>query len=357
MTQELLKFENLPDVLKQNENLTARAKLAVDTELKEISGVDITTASIKDLGNLELRAKALWDRLYKSMHINKERRMPFTRRMDDVKKLFTQDEKILTGLSELITNELQRFGAEKIRRQKKSDEEKSLAQKEEIAKIDFRRHVADQINLRYIDMVHDYKSRIKSKYESLSGDELEDYKKVLSGLKVKFKIPDYGINESQYLAEDEQKRIITEVEKDIYNSLSNVFEEDISYFIKELLLGAVTQINDNKIKIEVEEEQKKRAEDAESAKMDVIFSGSKVIEPIELNKGTSVSLEYDLSTHNDYVEIIKFWVTKDLQNLTPDELKKKLSFMVTTANRELSKGDIINGLKIKEKISIRKTKI
>ena len=356
MTQELLKFENLPEVLEKNEALTRRAKETVEQEIKEIQAVSMTDADNSVLSNIENKVKDLWLRMDKALKMNKERRMPFTKRMDEVRSMFTSDEKELSDLSNKLKNILSELSEEKLKRKKKEEEVELEERQKALAKIDFRQHISDQINLAYIDMVNDYKKRIKDKYERLNGEELEEYKNTLKNLNISFKLPSYKFNRNHFIGESEENDIIKTVEKDIFDALKDTFEEDVTEYINSVLSGHDSELNPEKAKMEYEIKKEEEQKEVESQKMDVLFSEPKISDPVSMAKGVSVKMEYDLKSHNDYIEIIKFWVTKDLPNLMIDELKKKLSFMVTAANRELNKGENIKGLETKEAIKIRKTK-
>lgn len=357
MTQELLKFDTLPAVLEQNKALTGRAKLAVEQGLKELTQIDLKSADIATIDRLELKAKELWERTEKALSLNKERRMPFTAKMDEVRKLFTTDEKTLSELIFELKSVISSFGKERVNRKNYQEEVRMLETNKALAKVDLKGLVVERINTAYIDMLHDYKNRIKSKFNELTGDELKKYKDTLSTLKVKFNIPKYEIPKNEYLNVEEQKIIMSSVENEISQYLKPSFEDYIKDYIADLLNGNDTDNNEAEEKLNIEIEKEERLKKVEEDKMNVLFNNSsEATENVELGKGTSVANEYDLTSHNDYIEIIKFWVTKDLPNLTIEEIKKKLSFMVTAANRWLNKGEVIKGLKTKDVIKIRKTK-
>lgn len=355
MTQELIKtsIETLPDILKQNKALTERAKLAVQKPLEEAKSFDLTTLSIEHGDAKENEMKGYWSRLDKSLKINHERRMPATKILDQIKNEFTSDESEIKGVIDSVVKWLSDWNVEKNKRNKQQEEELSKNQEIKIAKIDFIRYIGGQINAGYIDMLHDYKDRIKRRYDELKGSELEDYKRVLKSFKPKFIIPKYEFNKSTKLDNNDIELCKQEAERQVTKSLKDVFEEDIRDYI-ELILS--DKEDNGKAEFEAEQRVEQAKEAAEKEKINAQFEQPGVKEVIELGKGANVTLKYDCQTHAHLTEVIKWWVANEMQLLTVDEVSKKISFMRTAAGRALNKGEVIEGIPTIEDVKIRRTK-
>lgn len=91
-------------------------------------------------------------------------------------------------------------------------------------------------------------------------------------------------------------------------------------------------------------------------KLNAAFESIPAEPVISLASGTSVKKKYVINSHTDYTLVMTFWVGHNMHLLTPDELSKKLSFMVTAANKALNDGVIINGLSVEDDYSTRTNK-
>lgn len=355
MTQELIttNIETLPQILERNKALTERAKLAVQKPLQEAKILNLTTLSIEQINAKEAELKGYWSKLEASLKLNYERRIPATKMLDQIKKEFTGDESELKELINDVKTILSNFNSEKNRRIKNQEEESNKKQAIKIAKIELVSHIGQQINLHYIDMLNDYKSRIKTKYDGLKGEELEDYKNTLKDFKPKFKIPDYGFNSPPELTESEIKACKNEAEREVTVCLAEVFENDIKEYIQIILSG---KEDNGKAEFEAEQRVEQAKEEAEKEKINAQFEQPEVKGVIELGKGANVTLKYDCQSHAHLTEIIKWWVANEMNLLTVEEVAKKISFMRTAAGRALNKGEIIEGVPTIEDITMRRTK-
>ena len=94
---------------------------------------------------------------------------------------------------------------------------------------------------------------------------------------------------------------------------------------------------------------------AEMDKLNNLYETTAAQPAIALSKGTTVKKKYNPTTHQAMVAIISRWVAKDMGLLTMEELTKKLSFMITAANRALNIGEtlVAEGLFIEEDMTVR----
>jgi len=360
MEQALIKLDGLSETLSANRSLTERAKLAVTCKMDEFNKLDLSILDDVTGNAKEQELNGLLNKIDSTLELNHNRRKPFTQKMDEVKKIFTSDEAEIKQLSELVKDGIKKWSAEKMRRNRIADEEKERKLAKENAKVDYRRHVTEQINLRYLQMVAKLKKRMTDKFFSLKGEELEAYKKTLESYKPAMVIPDYGATDHPLLSEEEMKSIRQSTEKDIFNALADDFTDQMETCKQDLISGQDAANIEEKQLIEEQkakdEMESKAKSDAEIAKMNNTLDASAVAPVSELGKGVSVKIKYAPKDHQQVVKIVQYWVANVMNTMTVSELTKKLSFMFTAANSALNKGEKIEGIDTVEDIFKRKTK-
>lgn len=132
--EKIEQLKQLPSVLTANKDLFIKAKATCKPVLDKISSIDFKTADLIATDKLEAEANDLQVRLRKAKETAEGRRKPATATMDEIKTLFTTNEKEF----EDVFNQLKVFrdgwNKEKSRRNTESEKEKQklvLAKKEE----------------------------------------------------------------------------------------------------------------------------------------------------------------------------------------------------------------------------------
>jgi hypothetical protein len=87
-----------------------------------------------------------------------------------------------------------------------------------------------------------------------------------------------------------------------------------------------------------------REKEIQAAPIEDIFEVAAATPIAVAAKGLTVKQKYAPTTHAHFTLIMRAWVAKEMALLTPAELDKKLSFMITAANLRLNKSEVIEGV-------------
>jgi hypothetical protein len=90
--------------------------------------------------------------------------------------------------------------------------------------------------------------------------------------------------------------------------------------------------------------------------MNNVFDAEATSETVSQAKGTQVKKKYVPNLPASWIPIIQSWVKNDLPICTPDEVAKKLSFMLTSANKRLNSGEVLTGVTVEDDYSTRSSK-
>ena len=93
--------------------------------------------------------------------------------------------------------------------------------------------------------------------------------------------------------------------------------------------------------------------EANANKMANAFEHAAIAPSVQVSSGTVQKKKYAPATPKEFIPIIQWWVANTMPFLTIDELNKKLSFMLTAANKALNEGTKIEGVKTVDDFSTR----
>lgn len=376
MTQELIKLESAELILAENASMAKRAVEAMSIDLP----ANISELTVMEGDNIEESLNELRQRGKLTIEKQKAERMPFTKRMDEIKSLFTAQEKAIEEKLVELKAWSDKWAAEKNRRIAEDRRKNDLKIAHENAKIDYNRAVAEQIALRYNNFVNNAVDGMNSKFYKLSAGELYQY-----GIDLQAWTPtlqpaiEYAVNDNPLLTVDEMADIRSRTEAETYPSIEKVL---VAKLIEErdrliaMIPGRQEELkriaNDAEAARQAEERIAKAAEEraleaeksriaaaeaaeakANTAKLETAFAASAVAPAVELSKGTVHKKKYNPTSHQDYIKVMQWWAVNNMNLMTVDELHKKFSFMFTAANKELNKGTIIEGIEVVDDFSTR----
>lgn len=375
-------FNNLPAVLQQNTALADRAKEAIKSTLTKVVAIDLKKLDVIEGDNIEKQVNDLRGRGTESIRMNKERRMVYTKCMDDIKSQFTASENEIKDLVDSLKDWSDKWNAEKQARIESERKANELKLAHENAKIDFARHITEQISIRFTENLAKSLERMNNKFYSLDAPGLNEYGLQLQAWTPIFTPYDYGHYPQPLLTEDEQKTVKAETEKKAFSAIQNEWIQkhvDNRDRLIELIPSRISELariaNDETAAKEAAERIKKEQEDqaaalakeeaerkakaeqeANAEKLNNALEDAAVAPATQLSKGTQVKLKYAPATHKEIIAMIQYWVTNHMALMTVEELTKKFSFMLTAANKDLNKGTTIEGVPTVQDFSTRTSK-
>lgn len=371
---QIQELQSLPDILSQNQGLSSRAISAMSQfVLPACQDLEVLAGDAIEAQVMELRKKA-----NDSIKINKERRMPFTKRMDEVKSLFTKAENDIEAELNRLVTWCNAWAAEKHKRSEQERAENAKKLQKENAKVDFAAAVKTAMEQRLFEMCQSNFSYYVSCFYSCK-DEAE-----MNDLLNKMSTPpstNFGlaINISAHplLDNDEMGEIYNVTYSETlpalevkYNELLNAEIERIQALIPGRLADLSSQSGQDSQQL-LEQEQNRVAETmaAEQAtslqqieetqnteKLSNSFEQAAIAPAVEATKGTTHKKKYEPQSHQQIIPIIQWFVTNQMGLMTVEDALKKFSFMITAANKDLNKGTVIEGVPVVDDFTTRTSK-
>lgn len=377
---ELIKVDKLTEVIQQNTGLTERAVAAIANKAKTLPA--ITADMSVEVGNtIDGEINDLVVRGNDAIKINKERRMVYTRKFDELKSKFTEQEKSIQAQIDSITGWRNGWNAEKIRRQREEQAKKEalLAQQEAI--IQLQTDIINKGITELTNVIATDSKRMIDKFYSCTADELSAYVENLKGYDPKISLPEKlnvavptnGITEDAIAKTYDQ--VLSEKGLEWANTYRDtmIAERDklvatLSDRLKELEAIAKDKKKAKEVeeRLKAEEEARLKAteelakqqaelaeQEANLAKMEAVVETIVVDEGNQVSKGTNVKRKYAPKDHKEMLLVIQWWITNTMPLMTIDEVSKKLSFMRTAADSALNKGEEITGVTTVEDVRTR----
>lgn len=374
--KELQKIDTaqLINIAQSNEKFALEVKEKTEALLSKIpKNFEDTPLHVGD--KMESQLKQAIKQIEVPFQSFKSRRMLFTKTFDDVKKHFTTLEKDTVECIEEIKNVNSKWNAEKLRRIRIEEERKEKARQFEIEKREYKEYAEQHYsnimfqisstiakNNKQNFYAQDTEEELRAFCEKLKQDNKEGYKNTI--------LKSLSANNAS-ATQDWQKQILQEMKADLHKmlaeSVKKIIESDAI-----LLQQMPTRIEQLKVlDAKAKEEEKKaleakllaehKAEEArKQAELEEKHRNARIAElakketeakeAIELSKGTRVSEVYDIQNHAELAQIVAFYMENEFANVDLETMLKRLSFMLTFANRELKKGTVISNVTKKEEV-------
>lgn len=375
-------FALLPDVLRQNQELTQRAVTSMDATLQSLPN-NLKELNILTGDKIESELNDLRQRGIQAAKLNTERRMIYTKQFDEIKSLCTGYEKEIIFRVDRLKKWSDVWNTEKSIRIKEEEKKKQLSIDIENAKIDLKRRIQESFHLEYLKMRDDYITRMNRAFNNCTLDTIDTYVHDLKNfITPPIENMNPGFSPSALLTDSEMNEIYASVKMPYLPRLSGSFIEAVEAEKSRLIELAPSRKaelvriqNDaaeakkayerianeeveRKAKAEQEEAERKATleQEANVEKLNAALESAAAAPAVELSKGTQVKMKYSPTSHKEMIAVIQWWVANCMNLLTVDELSKKFSFMLTAANKELNKGTAINGVATVEDISTRTSK-
>lgn len=385
-------FAQLPDVLTANSSLADRAVKAVSEQIAPLQKLDLPNLHIEDVESADATLNSLQVRLKEAYTLMNDRRKPYTQRMDEVKAMFTTEEKKIVTIGEQVKALRDGIAREKARRIQVAEQEKAAKLEKQQALIEVRTLIARMLSDRMADVIVKTIYKMHDAFNAKTAVELEPYGKQLSKWKPTL-TPDVwnevcagiGNPKPQSILHAQFSTIFAEVSEAEGPALDRLYVTRLTEERDKLIESVPSRImelsriaGDSQAAKEAEEriakERAALAEQAEKEKVDKAMAiesaaqveqvnaafdvASEATPVVGMSKGTVVKKKYVPKSHKGWAAIMQQWVAKEMAGYTLDELNKKLSFMLTAANKRLNEGEEIkaDGLSVEEDYSTRATR-
>jgi hypothetical protein len=117
----------LPDVLNANSSLADRAVMTVRQQIDPLKSIDLMSVDAQVMEGHDEHLASLQVKLKDAYTIMNDRRKPFTQRMDEIKAMFTAEEKKVIAIGEDVKLLRDLWQKEKARRNHIIEQEKQVA--------------------------------------------------------------------------------------------------------------------------------------------------------------------------------------------------------------------------------------
>jgi hypothetical protein len=383
----------LPEVLTANASLADRAVLKVRSEIEPLKNIDLTTVDALVMEQNDQKLNDLQVKLKESYTIMNDRRKPYTQRMDEIKSMFTAEEKKIIDIGSEVKAIRDNWNKEKARRTQILEDEKKRKAEKAQALIDCKASIVKHFNDVSADTIVKLIYRMYDKFHSFDIPGLKAYEPQLKNWKPDLDIETWNAwcgsfkidTVSPLLTSEEFNQVFIEVGesegpklKSLYTNrlieerdkLLETFPSRIRELEKISTDADAAKISEQRLQKEredmaakLEQEKMDREQaiqtEAEAESLNTSFEiASEATPVVGMSKGTVVKKKYQAKNHKAHVAIVQWWVQNCMSKMTLDELQKKLSFMRTAADKALNEGTTIeaDGLEVVEDYSTRATR-
>lgn len=386
-------LSQLPDVLSANASLADRAVQTVSQQIAPLRTIDLTQVDATVMEQNDATLASLQTRLKESYTIMNDRRKPFTQRMDEVKAMFTAEEKKIVSIGEEVKALRDAWQKEKARRNQIAQAEQAAQLEKKQALIDAKTYVTRCIIDRFSTAAVEGIRKMHEKFYAQDAAGLDAYAAALGKWSPVLSNETWNgflqgiINPKPQLIEHAAfAQMLAEVEAEQRPKLSAEWstrmttERDSLVELapsRKMELERIAQEGEKaaeearlRIEAEAREREAQAAQDkadreqaleaaAEVEKLNESFDVAAQSAPVVgMAKGTVVKKKYVPKNHKAWAALLQSWVKNDMANMTLDELQKKLGFVRTACEGRLNKGEQIeaDGLGVEEDYSTRATR-
>lgn len=365
---------NLPRLFEEGQERVQKAKMAADYFMKPFNDV-------KNIAEIEMEAMELIMVNVRKVRGNlatlyddlQAKRMPLTRKMDEIKGTMITLEKTVEDLVYDTKKAEDNWQIELRRRDKvKKDAAQKILDDEKI-KIAGVASVVKQINEQYINFVALTLSGMTKKFADQTVDTLAVF---VDGLKKWAPVALFDLAKMPGLSLDGQLEWIGQAMLDTKESLAADFKMRIKEAVDKLVDMVPGRIHELQTQIEptttfdlvgdvtslVDTMNTVVDEAASQKSMNATFNNvaaTLLAAPSAGLRGAKQKKKYVVTTHEGMQLIIQSWVANNFKLMTMDELNTKLSFMRTAANVRLNDGTQVlagKGIEVVDDISTRTQK-
>lgn len=341
MELQLNNFPLLSEVLGLKERVSLKVSEVMTKLPTDLEALDLARGDA-----YEKRCMEIFKEFETELKAKNSERMVLTRKLDEVKKSFTSEEKAIANELEKLRMFGNRWTKEKLERKRKQEQ------------------AIDKTALFF-----DYERIVNEFHASEIAGYKEYYYSCNELLLLEWRRMNEGYNGSfvQRYTEKFAERV-PNYDKELMPRLKEVCErlsQKQLDFIQELCKGVPARIEQLKLMSKEDRAQEYKnilIENDEQKEILAVQSITQALEiiddkqTIDLGKGVSVKLKYYPTNHTELLKIVQYFLLNEFKNVDFEMLNSRLSFMRTYADRVLNSGNKIDGVPFSEEVSKRKTK-
>ena len=382
MSTEIVKIDSNDFVVKMTtskelaEMVTERVGKVLPTLPK-----DLTTLEVVKGDKIEENVSTLINDISAKAKQSKDNRLVLTRQLDDIKKAFTSNEKVIDEEVGKLSDFVNSWNSEKLKRKRKEEEEQEKAHARKNLLIEFKSKVSNHYTALINDFIFGTKQKIENDFYDLDAEKLDTFDKINikdeSQSITEFLRAHLKANRLQFDKSDEElKQIEIELLTEMKPDLAKAIEDIIALYekMKEFIPSRKKQLEKQSEESKAEEQKKlaekqakekaeaeskakaKAEEELQNSKISAAMEAAEAKPTADLSKGANVKLKYQPTNHKELLKMVQHYIGEHYANEDFEKLNTRLSFMRTACDSDLNKdGVIIEGVPTEEIVTKRKS--
>lgn len=354
---------DLPSVYKTLKDRLSAAQAYGSLQLKGIALVDMKTADTFFVEGFMTPIRGYRQNLTTALDEVEAIRKPHTQKMDAIKSLLMEPGKGFEALIEEAKSWETKWELEKLDRARTETQAKEKKINKAVEYADLRSRCISAINEIFAGEVLDDSSRMFQAAESKTLGQLPGYRTALGAWS-----PEYATDASvlaagfniagKYHTSEEiaelkalvAKEAIPNLKAEYAEKMNQAKQTTLKYMSDRAAAGAdATKVDfaalaasDVADRVHAELSHKDEVANIEAQAETIAAQYSEPASPM-LTKAKNVAIRkaYRLQSHQAFAEVMKQWVAREMGLYTIEELTKKLSFMITSANKRLNEGETL----------------
>lgn len=384
--QKLAEVSTLPDILSLNKELALKAEEACSPVLAKVATINIQAVDAgemdaidEEMNDLQLRAKS-------ALAKAKARREPYTQFFDQVRGLFTAEEKRFTDLDASLKGHRDDWAKEKGRRAAEAERQRQLELAKKQEGIDLRTRIKTTLSAQFTQQLAFEIQEVQNKFYSVSLDSMNLFENNLKAYEPVYTEQQYGhltislLTSSRVLDATEVATIKQEVIGECFRSFQEQYaaamvaeRERIIELIpsrrrelEEIATGNEQAAKDAEERQRLEQEAVKKAladqqtqqveqiqQEQAVANMNAAFSVAATAAAAPRQAiGTRVKQKVVVPDHAGWAAVMQLWVTKYMPSTELETLAKKFEFMRKDVEKWINEsGETLAGVVLEDDYS------
>lgn len=384
--QKLAEVATLPEILSLNKELAQKAEEACQPVLEKVKTINLQEVDAVEMDATDTELNELQVRAKTALAKAKGRREPYTQWFDQVRSLFTTEEKRFTDLDGQLKGLRDAWAKEKGRRAAEAERLRQL----ELAKLqettDLRARIKTTLSAQFSQQLAAEITEVQNKFYSIPLDSLDLFENNLKAYKPAYTEQQYGhltislLTNTRYLDELQVVEIKAEVVSDCFKEFQEQYASAMvaeRERIIELISSRRRELEEiaagNTLAAKEAEERQRQEQEAAAkaladqqaaqaariqqekatANMNAAFSvAATATSATTQAAGTRIKKKVVANTHAAWAAIMQLWVTNAMPSTDLPTLEKKLGFMRTFAEKWINDtGEQLEGVELEDDYS------
>jgi hypothetical protein len=384
--QKLAEVATLPEILALNKELAEKAEAACQPALEKVKAIDLQAVDAVEMDAVDVELNELQVRAKAALTKAKARREPYTQFFDQVRSLFTTEEKRFTDLDGQLKGHRDAWAKEKGRRAAEAERLRQLELEKKREAIDLRARIKNALVTQFTHQLAGEVKEVQKKFYAVSLDSMDLFENNLKGYEPMYTDQQYGhltislLTSSRYLDATE----VATIKQEVVTECLQVFQEQYASAMvaeRERIIELIPsrrreleEIAAGNAQAAKEAEERQRQEQEAAAKaladqqaeqaarieqekaaanMNAAFDIAATATPTPTQAaGTRVKKKIIANTHAAWAAIMQLWVSKAMPGTDLATLEKKLGFMRTFAEKWINDtGEVLTGVQLEDDYS------